>query len=114
MVSKEFAQKLGFTSADFKPPSFRERKGGMSATGHAHIPEGVIHLTWYHNSSPRLFRDMRFLVSPSEHFDIVIGATSILKYKLLSPPNLGLDGGGVTTVIPSSGSFTLSFLLYQT
>ncbi|KAE9364221.1 hypothetical protein N431DRAFT_104210 [Stipitochalara longipes BDJ] len=101
IISIEFARKLGFTSADFKRPSSRERNGGTSATGHAHVPEGVLHLTWYHNSSPRLFRNMRFLVSPSEHFDIVIGANSILKYKLLAPPNLGVDSG-ITTVIPSS------------
>jgi hypothetical protein len=87
IVSKDFARKLGYIPSDFKSLRQRERNGGTSATGHIYMPEGVLHLTWYHNGG-RLFRDMRFLVSPTLQFDIVIGAHSILKHGLLLPPKL--------------------------
>ncbi|KAH0557187.1 hypothetical protein GP486_005023 [Trichoglossum hirsutum] len=54
------------------------------------MPEGVLHLSWYHNTSPRLYSDMRFLVSPSQEYELVIGARSILKHKLVSYPNFGM------------------------
>ncbi|KAI9861067.1 MAG: hypothetical protein M1813_005496 [Trichoglossum hirsutum] len=97
LVSKEFAQKLGYTESDFKPLTSREKNGGTSATGHTHMPEGVLHLTWYHNTSPRLYNGMRFLVSPSQQYELVIGARSILAHKLISYPNFGIDDdAGVT------------------
>ena len=89
IISKSFAQKLGFSEPEYKPLSPREKHGGTSVTGQTHMPEGVLYLTWYHNSSPLLFRDMRFLVSSIQQCDIVIGAYSIAKHNLLSLPNFG-------------------------
>jgi hypothetical protein len=104
LVSKEFAQKLGYTESDFKPLTSREKNGGTSATGHTHMPEGVLHLTWYHNTSPRLYNGMRFLVSPSQQYELVIGARSILAHKLISYPNFGIDDdAGVTQFKLGSG-----------
>ena len=95
IVSRSFAEKLGYSELDYKSLNPREKLGGTSATGQIHIPEGVLYLTWYHNSSPLLFRDMRFLVSPIQQCDILIGAHSIAKHKLLSPPNFVS-----TTILP--------------
>ena len=105
LVSKEFALELGYKESDFKPLSSREKNGGTSATGHPHIPVGALYLTWYHNSSPRLYRDMRFLVSPSQEYELVIGSRSILLHKLVSYPNFGC-----VAFLPTSGihSFTRS------
>lgn len=103
-VSRDFALKLGYTESKFRPLKDFERNGGTSSTGHTLIPPGAVHLTWYHSSSPRTFRDMRFLISEDPHFDLVIGARSIQKYNFLSPPNLGQAG---TTVIKRvQGKFT--------
>lgn len=88
IISKEFALKLGYIESDFKPLASTERSGGISATGHAHIPEGALYIDWYHNSSPRLFNCMRFLVSTNAQYDLIVGAFSICKHKLLSAPNL--------------------------
>jgi hypothetical protein len=89
LVSKEFVQTvLGFTETEFCSLTDNEKRGGTSATGHQLIPEGAIHLTWYHHNSTRVFRDMRFLVIGSSHYDIVIGARSIMKYNILGVPNL--------------------------
>jgi hypothetical protein len=89
LVSREFALELGYKESDFEPLSSRERNGGTSTTGHAHMPVGALRLTWYHNTSPRLYKDMRFLVSPSQDYQLVIGARSILLHKLISHPNFG-------------------------
>lgn len=88
IVSKDFARKLGYTPSDFMSLQPGERNGGISATGHIGIPEGALHLSWYHSSSPRVFRRMRFLISPTLQFDIVIGVDSILKHNILSAPKL--------------------------
>ena len=103
LISRDFALKLGYTDSKFRPLKEFELNGGTSSTGHTLIPKGALHLTWYHNSSPRTFRDMRFLVSDDLHCDLVIGARSIQKYNLLCPPNLAQWG---TTVIKNvSGMF---------
>ncbi|KAI9773864.1 MAG: hypothetical protein M1840_006090 [Geoglossum simile] len=101
LVSEEFARKLGYTESDFRPLRPRESNGGTSATGHTHMPKGALHLTWYHNASPRLYSDMRFLVSPSQQYEIVIGAHSILKYKLVSHPNFAVTAGRTSFKLPS-------------
>lgn len=90
LVSREFALELGYKESDFGPLSPREQNGGTSATGHAHMPVGVLHLTWYHNTSPRLYQGMRFLISPSQDYQLVIGARSILLHKLVSYPNFAV------------------------
>lgn len=43
-----------------------------------------------------MFNGMRFLVSESGEFDLVIGADSIWRENLLPAPNLGMDYVGVT------------------
>jgi hypothetical protein len=52
------------------------------------IPEGAINLTWYHREGSRVFRDMRFLIVPHSHADLVIGATSALKYDIVTKQDL--------------------------
>jgi hypothetical protein len=96
LVSRDFALKLGYMESKFRPLKDFEKNGGTSSTGHTLIPLGALHLTWYHSSNPRTFRDMRFLVSEDPNCDLVIGARSIQKYNLLCPPNLAQFG---TTLI---------------
>jgi hypothetical protein len=69
-----------------------EERGGTTISGALHIPQGVIHLTWYHKSSTRVFRDMRFLISPAPNCDMIIGAQSIEEGKILSVPCLAANG----------------------
>ncbi|KAH8592288.1 hypothetical protein B0O99DRAFT_597332 [Bisporella sp. PMI_857] len=93
-ISKEFViEQLGFVESDFDPLTGAERRGGTSASGHYVMPLGAVNVTWYHKGSTRMFRDMRFLVFPDPHCELVIGARSIQKHDLLSPPNLTLNGG---------------------
>lgn len=40
-----------------------------------------------------MFRDVRFLISPIENCDMIIGARSIRKDKILDVPFLGINGG---------------------
>jgi len=54
--------------------------------GHEFI--GAIHLTWYHKSSTRVFRDMRFLISEHPMYDLIIGARSTQEQNILDVPNL--------------------------
>jgi hypothetical protein len=110
IISKEFALRLGYTESDFKPLRPKEKTGGTSATGHAHMPEGALYITWYHNSSPRLYSGMRFLVSSDTDCQLIIGARSILKHKLLSAPNLSVedDRAGITKFRPGSGMYSIS------
>ena len=49
-----------------------------------------------------MFRGMRFLISPNPRCDLVIGAHSIEKHNLLSPPNLMADR---TTIGDPKGTF---------
>ncbi|KAF2192619.1 hypothetical protein K469DRAFT_746012 [Zopfia rhizophila CBS 207.26] len=90
IVSKNFALRLGFAESDFKQLRPRKRNGGTTATGDILTVEGALNLSWYHGSSSRIFRDMRFLVSSAKDFDMIIGARSITKHNLISPPNLGI------------------------
>jgi len=89
IVSKEFLlDVLGYPESAFLELSDSEKLGGIGATGHTLIPDGAIYLSWYHSQSTRLFRDMRFLISPHPHCDLIIGARSIQQHNLLSKPNL--------------------------
>jgi hypothetical protein len=60
----------------------------MGITGDKFTPEAAIYLTWWHKKSTRVFRDMRFLISPQKQFDLIIGAHSIRAHNLLDVPNL--------------------------
>jgi hypothetical protein len=89
IVSRDFVENvLGFPSSSFGKMTKEEESGGTGITGEPHIPLGAIHLTWYHKNSTRVFRDMRFLISPAQHCDLIIGAWSIQKDKILDVPCL--------------------------
>ncbi|KAF2464167.1 uncharacterized protein BDR25DRAFT_346844 [Lindgomyces ingoldianus] len=89
IISIEFAHRLGFTQ--FKSLKPRERNGGIVASGNIHNVSGAIHVSWYHCTSSKVFRNMRFLVSESAPVDMVIGTHSIVRHQLISPPNLFID-----------------------
>lgn len=91
-MSKDFLLgPLGYLVSDIRKLSPKEKQGGISVTGNAVVPIGVVRLTWWHETSPKLFRDMRFLVCPQEHFDLIIGAESIEKYHLVGEINFMLS-----------------------
>jgi len=85
IVSLDLARRLGYTK--FDKLKTREQNGGMTVMGGTLRPEGAVHLTWYHNSSALVFKDMRFLVLADANVDLLIGAHAIVKYNLMSPPN---------------------------
>lgn len=85
IVSLDLAHRLGYKELDKLKPS--EQNGGITMMGGTLMPEGAVHLSWYHSSSAQVFKDMRFLVLANANADLVIGAHSIVKYKLISPPN---------------------------
>jgi len=87
IVSKDFLLgTLGYLVSDIRKLSPEEKQGGTAITGDPVVPIGVVRLTWWHETSS-LFRDMRFLVCPQEHFDLIIGAESIEKYHLVGEIN---------------------------
>jgi len=92
IISAEFAQRLGFT--EFRALRPREESGGTVATGNIHKVSGAIHVSWFHCTSAKVYRDMRFLVSESAQVDMVIGTHSIVRHQLISPPNLFVDING--------------------
>lgn len=100
IISANFARRLGYRS--YEPLKAREENGGTVATGQVHTVLGAVHISWYHTTSPKVFRDMRFLVSESNQFDLVVGTHSIVRHGLISPPNLG-----VITTVSSSKEETL-------
>jgi hypothetical protein len=94
IVSKDFLlNTLKYTARDFKALTEKEKLGGIGANGGKIIPEGAVYLTWYHASSTKVFRNMRFLVSPCTNFDLVIGARSIKTNDLLIEPNFFIGTG---------------------
>jgi hypothetical protein len=93
IVSRAFAvDVLGYTEQDFHNLTNDEVEGGAGVTGHKLIPDGAIYLTWYHSNSTRVFRDMRFLISEHPMYDLIIGARSIQKNRILDVPNLMTTG----------------------
>jgi hypothetical protein len=88
IVSRKLVEILGFSSSSFQELTEEEERGASGITGDPHTPLGAVYLTWYHNNSTRVFRDMRFLVSPSDSCDMIIGAWSIQKDKILDVPCL--------------------------
>jgi hypothetical protein len=89
IVSRDFVENvLEFPFTSLEKLTGEEQKGGTSITGDLHTPLGAIHLTWYYSSSTRVFRNMRFLISPAPHCDMIIGAQSIQREKILSVPCL--------------------------
>jgi hypothetical protein len=89
IVSRDFVVNvLEFPEANFRPLNEKEKKGAIGITGNKFVPEAAIYLTWYHSKSTRVFRDMRFLITPNPHCDLIIGAYSIQVNQLLDVPNL--------------------------
>ncbi|RDW67557.1 hypothetical protein BP6252_08953 [Coleophoma cylindrospora] len=89
VVSKMFLlERLGYTESDFLKLTETEQASGFGITNQPFVPLGAIRLTWYHDMSTRLFSDMRFLISPYSHTDLIIGAQSIEQYNILGKPNL--------------------------
>jgi hypothetical protein len=115
IVSRDFVLNvLQFPEANFRQLSEREKKGAIGITGSRFIPEAAIYLTWYHKKSTRVFRDMRFLITPDQHCDLIIGAYSIQANQLLDVPNLvarsdGQDGHLGRTVVNGGPQGTTNF-----
>lgn len=94
IVSREFLVKtLGYEESDFLPLTELEKsQPGISATQHILSLLGAIHLAWYFDTSTQVYRDMRFLISPHSHCDLIIGARSIERHNMLGVPVLPLGG----------------------
>jgi hypothetical protein len=95
-VSRAFVvDVLKYTESHFQPLTKLEEDGGTGVAGHKLVPQGAINLTWFHNNSTRVFRDMRFLISEHPMYDLIIGARSIQENNILDVPNLmtGRAGG---------------------
>lgn len=89
IVSRAFVvDVLGYPESSFQKLTKLEEDGGTGVTGHRLVPQGAIALTWYHNASTRVFRDMRFLVSENPMYDLIVGARSIQENNILDVPNL--------------------------
>ncbi|RDW56749.1 hypothetical protein BP6252_13972 [Coleophoma cylindrospora] len=89
IVSRTFVvEVLGYSETNFQKLTKAEEEGGTGITGHKLFPSGAVYLTWYHNSSTRVFRDMRFLVSEYPMYELIIGAHSIEEENILNVPNL--------------------------
>lgn len=106
-MSRKFAiEVLENQEANIRELTEDEKKGGVGITGDRLVPEGAIYLTWYHQKSARVFRNMRFLISPNPHYDLIIGARSIMKHKILDVPNLMAEpaaGVGKITIPRADG-----------
>ncbi|KAH8660974.1 hypothetical protein BGZ60DRAFT_530965 [Tricladium varicosporioides] len=102
LISKAFAERLGFTPSHFKQLTPREKNGGISGTGHSHVPVGALYLTWYNNRDNGIFRKMRFLVSDalSPQHELIIGARTILDYNLLNSLFLPIASNTGVVVVP--------------
>jgi hypothetical protein len=87
-----------------------ERRGGIVANGGSLIPEAAVFMTWFHASSPKVFRNMRFLVCQDAYCDIIIGARTIHKHNLLSEPNFGLPGNQVGGADLGKGPYPLGII----
>jgi len=95
IVSREFVLNvLQLPEANFQQLTKEEEKGAIGITDQKLIPVAAIYLTWYHKKSTRIFRNMRFLISPYQHYDLIIGARSIREHQLLDVPNLMTNGAG--------------------
>jgi len=115
-VSREFVERvLEYPPKRFRKLTKEEERGGTGITGDLHVPEGAIYLTWYHKNSTRVFRDMRFLISPSSDCDLIIGARSIQKDGILNVPCLMADShssGNKTRLRDTSQGMKTQLLLY--
>jgi hypothetical protein len=120
LVSRRFVEDvLGYPKSAFCSLTKEEEVGATGITGHRLMPEAAIYLTWYHKKSIRVFRNMRFLVSPTPHFDVIIGAGSIQEDGLLDVPNFSAHDDVIFIDIKdalriSQGTHDPGFSLYIT
>jgi hypothetical protein len=92
IVSRKFVETvLEFPESNFLKLTEEEVRGGTSITGDSHVPLGAINLTRYHKNSTKVFYDMRFLISPTQHCGFIIGAQSIQRDNILNVPCLTVD-----------------------
>lgn len=87
IISRRLADSLGFDQREYEQITEREKQGGTVATGHKHYVHGAIRVSWSYGTGTEIIRHMRFLVSENEHLDMIVGARSIRKWNLISPPN---------------------------
>ena len=89
LASHEFLEDvLGFGQSSLSLLTEEEKGPCGTTTGQLDPPEGEINLTWYHQKSTRVYRNMRFLVTSTDRYDMIIGAHSIRSENLLDVPNL--------------------------
>src|SRR5262249_40578944 len=110
IISQDLAQRLGYTKFDKLKP--REQNGGTTVMGDWLRPIGAIHLSWYHNTSPQVFQNMRFLVLADAKVDLLIGVHSILRHGIISPPNFQ-SGDGNNVVVVNGGDEQLQNLEWE-
>lgn len=103
IVSLKLADELGFKT--FEKLQAREAHGGTTITGEKFNPVGAVHLSWYHRSSGQVFKDMRFLVLADANIDLLIGAKSIVKNKLMAGPNFSIGQDKKLLVVRAGGMF---------
>ena len=115
IVSREFVERvLEYPPERFRELTKEEERGGTGITGGLYAPEGAIYLTWYHKNSTRVFRDIRFLISPHSDYDL-IGSRSIQKDSILNVPCLMTDNRAyknVTIINRGTKGMTPQQLLY--
>ena len=107
IVSLAFVEKLGFTPSDFKALTHKEEFGGFSATGHRIDPIGALKLTWYHESSVKIFTNMRFLVIKDANYDLIVGSDSLYKHKLIGQVNFDMPNCTTIDTLASKSSFVV-------
>ncbi|KAF1972001.1 hypothetical protein BU23DRAFT_599930 [Bimuria novae-zelandiae CBS 107.79] len=86
IISADLARRLGFGNDDFKPLN-RSEQTSVDLTGSSVQFLGAILISWFHNTSPRVFRNMRCLVSERLAVDLVVGTRTIIQNNLLTPQN---------------------------
>ncbi|KAH6674670.1 hypothetical protein B0J14DRAFT_19649 [Halenospora varia] len=101
LISKDFAERLGFTSSDYMPLTQREKTGGVFGNGQTFVPVGALLLTWQNNYSIGIFRKMRFFVLDAldPQHELIIGARTIVDYNLLSALCMPIASNRGVTVI---------------
>jgi len=89
IVSRDFlVNVLGYSADEFEKLTPEEERGGYTATETKLVPQGAVYLDWYYGGGTRIYRNMRFLISPFPMCDLIIGSRSIEKHRILAVPIL--------------------------
>jgi hypothetical protein len=86
LVTRELVARLGYAESDFQQATPYESHDAKTLTGEPLHIEAAIFLSWHHKSSPKSYRQMRFLVVSSSIFEMIIGSDAITRHGLLLPP----------------------------